>query len=218
MKDVRKGTFAIGCFVVAVVLGLAAPAFAQEPAATPPVESAPPPAAHHHAGGAPAAGGLGIGAAAFVSGLAGPEVVYDFGIWHLAGMLAFDHRQANGPGPNPPDVNTFLFSASGWFHLHAGDSSDFSLGGGFGLINQSVTNGGPNNTAFEFEPGVQVRVFVTQNVAVSARLGIVFAFGDSVDPLNRQIALDGQTLSGRASAVGLAGGLTGGFGFTYFFR
>ena len=65
----------------ATIIGLAAPAFAQE--TPPPATPEPPPAAHHARAASSSGGnvtGLGVGAAAFVAGPIGPEVVYDFGI------------------------------------------------------------------------------------------------------------------------------------------
>ena len=87
-------------------------------------------------------------------------------------------------------------------------------GGGFGLLNANTNMGGASNTAFEFEPGAQARVFVTQNVAISGRVGIVLTFGYRVGPLQQQLAFQGQTLGG-----GGGGALFNfGFGFTYYFR
>jgi hypothetical protein len=200
----QKRTLTLCTVVVATAIaGLAPPASAEETTTTTTTTTEVPPVKHvGRTSGDVGSGGLGIGAAAFVSGLFGPQVVYDFGLWHLEGMLGFDRRPAN-MGPNPPTATVFDFGVNAWYHLHIGQSSDFSAGGGFGLINAS---GGGNNsaTAFEFEPGVQVRAFVTPNVAVHGRVGIVLAFGDDVGPLQKQLALNGQ--------------LTGGFGFTYFFR
>jgi hypothetical protein len=168
--------------------------------ATPPATTTAPPHVARTSGDV-GNGGLGIGAEAFVSGLAGPEVVYDAGSWHLEGLIGFDRRPANN-GPNPPTSTTFDFGVSGWYHLHVGASSDFSLGGGFALLTNSA--GGASATGFEFEPGAEIRAFVTPNVAVSAKLGIVLAFGDRIGPLQQQLGLDGQ--------------LVAGFGLTYFFR
>ena len=74
-------------------------------------------------------GGLGIGAASYVSGMAGPQAVYDAGPWHAELMLGFEHHNPGGP---PPTVNTFDLGLGGWYHLHAGDRSDFSVGGNIG--------------------------------------------------------------------------------------
>ena len=189
--------------VAAAVSALATPAFAQD--ATPPATTTAPPHVARTSGDV-GNGGLGVGAEAFVSGLAGPEVVYDAGSWHLEGLIAFDRRPANN-GPNPPDRSIFDFGVAGWYHLHVGANSDFSLGGGFGLL--TVSQGGNTATGFEFEPGAEIRVFVTPNVAVSGRLGFVLAFGDQTgNALNQQLALNGQT----------TGGPIAGLGLTYFFR
>jgi hypothetical protein len=187
--------------VVAAIAGIAAPAFAQDN--TPPPAPAPEIRRTGRTSGDIASGGLGVGAAAFLSGLAGPEVVYDFGVWHLAGMVGFGHfPNAAGTDSN----NAFDFGVSGWYHLHLGENSDFSLGGGFGLLTVSGPGAGNSATAFEFEPGAQVRAFITPNVALHAGMGLIFAFGDRIDgsPLVKQIALDAQ--------------VTGNFGFTYYFR
>jgi hypothetical protein len=72
------------------------------------------------------------------------------------------------------------------------------------MIHQS----GPANnsgTAFVLEPGVQVRAFVTPNVAVHGRVALAMTFGDNVAGYN-----DGH--------LNLGGELVSGFGFTYFFR
>jgi hypothetical protein len=189
---------ALSLLVVAGSLSLAAPARAQESAPPPPVEHT---AAHSGRSSAGNGTGLGVGAAAFVSGLAGPQVVYDFGLWHLEGLLGYDRRDVGG-GANPPSRSIVELGVSGWYHLHLGESSDFSLGGGLGFVNESV--GGNSNTAFVLEPGAQVRAFVTPNVAIHGRLAVVLAFGDDTTPLTPHLGLDGN--------------LMGGFGFTYFFR
>jgi hypothetical protein len=197
-------------FVIATatVAGLAAPAFAQE---TPPPASAPAPEVKRtgRMAGDVGSGGLGLGGTVFVSGLAGPEVVYDFGAWHLNGLLAFRSQPANMAGDR---ATMFAFGVGGWYHLHIGENSDFSVGGNFGLQTTSPAGAGNSTTGFEFEPGAQVRAFITPNVALHGGLAVVLAFGDQVNDfgvgagaqLEKQIALDA--------------GFTGDFGFTYYFR
>ncbi len=198
---IHKGTLTLSTVVVVAVAGLATPAFAEENAPPPVTENAPPaPKAHH---GDIAGGGLGIGAAAFISGLFGPEVVYDFGQFHVEGLLAFDRRPANG-GPNAPTDSVFQFGLGGWYHLHIGENSDFSAGGVFALQDASPGGGGNSAVGFEIEPGVMIRAFITPNVALHGRAGFVLAFGDQTGPLQKQLSLDGQ--------------ITGGLGITYFFR
>jgi hypothetical protein len=196
---------ALGASLVSVVFA-SRPAFAQyEP---PPAETSPPPAARttsrSSVGGGPGAG-LGIGGAAFVSGLAGAEVDYDTAIWDIEGILAFSNTQVGG-GMNPPRQTTFDIGVSGWYHFNVGTNSDFSLGGGVGIVTASTSNGGGSLTAVVFEPGIRVRAFVTPNVAVFGRVGLPFVFGDDVG------GVTGNT------SVRLANQLTGGFGFTYYFR
>jgi hypothetical protein len=151
-----------------------------------------------------------VGAAAFVSGVAGPDVVYDFGVWHIEGLLGFSRFDANG-GPNPPAVTIFDFGVSAWYHLNVGDSSDFSLGGGLGFINASTNMGGGSANATVLEPGAQVRAFITPNVALSARLGLSFIFGDS---FGNPFSPGGGTQEG----IFFGGQFMGGFGFNYYFR
>lgn len=202
MKNQIKKLTLCSVVVAAAVVGLATPAFAQD--------TAPPPAATEtpvrHAArssGDVGNGGLGIGGTVFVSGLAGPEVVYDFGLWHLDATLGFSSVPGgiNGNGDRTTD---FDFGVGGWYHLHLGASSDFSVGGAFGLIYVSPPGPANSATAFEFEPGVQIRAFITPNVALHGGVGLVFAFGDVVGPLAKQIAFDAN--------------VTGNLGFTYYFR
>ena len=195
-------TITLTLCTVAALTGLTATAFAQD-AAPPPAASTAPVARVGRTSGDIANGGLGVGATAYYSGLFGPEVVYDFGLWHLEGMLGFDHRPESGAG-NAPTVTTFDFGVGGWYHLHLGENSDFSVGAAFGLLTESPSVGN-STTAFEFEPGVQIRAFITPNVALHGGTGLIFAFGDYTNSyLQKQIALTGQ--------------LSANFGFTYYFR
>ena len=190
------------CLSIVAVAAPTSAAFAQEPAPTPPPGGE---VARHH--GASAAGaGLGIGAAGFVSGMFGPQVVYDFGAFHIEGLLGFDHRNAGGP--NPPSITTVDLGVSGWYHMHAGDRSDFSLGGGLGFMIVSPSQGNSAN-AIVLEPGAQARVFLSDNFALSGRLALDFVFGDGVGA---------PPLGGMNEHQALAGQITGGFGFTYYFR
>ena len=201
MKNQIKKLTLCSVVVAAAVVGLATPAFAQDTSPPPAAPTAPVRRVGRTSGDV-ANGGLGVGATVFVSGLAGPEVVYDFGLWHLAGMIAFDHEPANGNN-NAPSSTAFDFGVGGWYHLHLGESSDFSLGGTFGLLTYSPPVGN-SGTAFEFEPGAQMRVFLTPNVALHAGVAFVLAFGDYVGVLHKQFSFGGQVAEN--------------FGFTYFFR
>jgi hypothetical protein len=181
-----------------LTLAFAVSARAQTP---PPAESSPPTAARSSGGGSGGAG-LGVGASIFFSGLAGADVVYDQPVWHIEGLLAF--QSTRGGGMNPPRVTTFDVGVSGWYHLHTGTASDFSLGGGVGFVSQS--GGGTSLSQVVLEPGAEIRAFVTPNVAVGARLGLAFLFGDNINANNGNTSI----LLG-AQAVGA-------IGLTYFFR
>jgi hypothetical protein len=188
-------------FVAIAVLGVGASARAQDNTTPPPSE--PPPAAHSSSsnsislsGGA----GIGIGASLSLSGLGafGPagQFVYDASIFHVEGLLGFNTFEGAG-GERQTE---YAFGVGGWYHLHRGSSSDFSVGA---LIGIDTTSGpGPSTTVTVFEPGAQVRAFVTPNVAAFGRVGLAFIFGDT----------------GSGTNVGLGGQPTGSFGFTYFFR
>jgi len=178
--------------VLAPVLALAGSLAMSSPAAAQPTTTNAP------GGGA----GLGIGAAAFLGGVYGAQIAYDMPIWHLEGILGFDSRDVNG-GNNSPSATDVRVGVRGWYHLHRGTASDFSLGGGIGFNHYSVSNNGGSGTETLLEPGIQARVFLTPNFALFGIAGITLNFGDAVT---------------RQSGVALDGHTTGSFGFTYYFR
>jgi hypothetical protein len=184
--------------LVALVTCTSVRAFAQTDATPPP--SAPAASTSVVSSGGGAGAGLGIGAEAWLSGLAGGTVAYDQYVWHIQGMIGFA-SQSNGPNPRTTGVE---IGVSGWYHLAHGASSDFSLGGGVGFA--TASGGGASAQAFAIEPGALVRVFLTPNVALSGRVGLAMTFGDN------------GTAAGGASRVALSGQTTAALGFTYFFR
>jgi hypothetical protein len=190
MRISTSASFLLCTVAATSVVGVAATARAQ---------AAPPPSAVSGSGGGGSSGagaGIGVGASAFINGPLGAQVVYDMPAWQIEGLLGFE----NSPAGMNQRVTTFQIGVSGWYHLHAGASSDFSVGGGFGIVTQSRGGG----TAEVLEPGVQARVWVTPNVALHAIVGFPLEFGDAVAPATNSFGLSGQ--------------LVGGFGFTYFFR
>jgi hypothetical protein len=172
----------------------AAPAFAQTETAPPPAAS-PPPAYLAPAGGG---AGIGFGAVATLGGLAGGQFVYDQSMFHIEGILGFEHTS---PANNAPSSSDFGFGVGGWYHLFRGVNSDFSLGGVAGLLYHSPA-AAPATTSFTLEPGAEARVFLTPNFALEGRVGFAFRFGDN--NADTVISLGGQT--------------TATFGFTYFIR
>jgi len=71
------------------------------------------------------------------------------------------------------------------------------------IVVDTISGGGASQTLTAFEPGALIRAFVTPNVAIFARGGLAFVFGD--------------TGSG-GTELGLGGQVSGAFGATYFFR
>lgn len=145
--------------------------------------------------------GLGVGASAFLGGLVGPSVVYDLPRFHIEGVVGFS-RVDNG-GANDAHDTRFQLGARGWYHLHQGVNSDFSIGGGFGVRTFNNGNGVSANQTL-IEPGAQARLFLTPNFTFNGTLGFIFALGDTFDGSRTGWGIDAQLL--------------GGFGFTYFFR
>jgi hypothetical protein len=166
-------------------------ALAQETPPPPPPATTPEPVRM-----APGAG-LGIGAIVFLSGTGGAEVVYDLAKFHIEGLFGFNHHDRNGANA---DYTDYTFGARGWYHLHTGSNSDFSLGGGLGVVTASGTG---SATATFIEPGALARVFLTPNFALHGSVGFRLVFGD-------QVLGDVD--------IGLGGQVTSSFGFTYFFR
>ena len=185
--------------LVAVALGLAATAQAQD---SPP--PSPPPSSGGGGGaiiGGGAGAGIGVGAAVLLADGGAPalpaaQFVYDMALLHFEGLFGFTSAE-NGAGDR---VSNLVFGAGGWYHLHRGSSSDFSLGAAIAIATN--TGPGPSTTVTAFEPGATVRAFLTPNVALFARAGLLFLFGDT----------------GNGTHIDLGGQAAGAFGFTYFFR
>jgi hypothetical protein len=184
-------------FAAFTVAAAAVPAWAQGSEGT-----APPPAASSYSGASGGGAGIGVGGVVWLGGsavgsLTGAQLVYDQAVWHIEGVLGFENVS---PGGGAPSRTTFGIGAAGWYHLARGASADFSLGGGFGFVNVSPGGGANSTQQFFVEPGAEVRVFLTPNVSLSARVGLALSFGDGATDIN------------------FAGQTTGTFGFTYFFR
>src|SRR5262245_54605711 len=183
-----------------VVLGLAATAQAQD---TPPPAPPPPAASSTSSGGSISLGGgagVGVGATVALTTLAFPVglFVYDAGIFHIEGLFGLTSQ----PNPGTDRTTEWIFGAGGWYHLHRGASSDFSLGGVIAIDYLSAPGGSATLTALE--PGIQVRTFLTPNVAVHARGGLSILLGDTAPGGGANFYLGGQPVLF--------------WGFSYFFR
>jgi len=137
------------------------------------------------------AGSLGAGAEFDLGGVGGVSLNYDGGIFHAGGAVGY----ADAPG----DENTLINIAGRfYYHLHSTASSDFGVGGGLGL--QFANPPGPDNdtTAMFIQIGMQIRAFISTNVALSASGGLVVGAADA-----EGLALTGETF--------------GSFGIHYYF-
>lgn len=108
--------------------------------------------------------GIGVGVAAMITGPQGIQIVYDKSAFHIEGILAF------------ADAGTSDLDIGGrfWYHIHSGHRSNFSIGGGLGLARSSmdVLGMSVDTTTIHIDLGAEIRAFVTDNVALSADLGL----------------------------------------------
>jgi len=145
-------------------------------------------------------GAIGIGAVEWLSPfVTGGEFVYDMPVFHIEAALGINH---DSPGGGGPSTTAFDIGVAGWYHLARGASADFSIGGGAGLAYTSTSMGGPSQTLFALEPGIEARAFLSQNFALTFRMGFAITFGDN--NADTTFSLGGQG--------------SGQFGFVYFFR
>jgi hypothetical protein len=138
------------------------------------------------AGGQP--GSVGVGAEFQLSGLGGLSVNYDAGKFHAGGFLGFN---------DPAGGNNTAVAIGGRFFFHVATSalSDFSLGGGLGILSSYRNDGGgfTRHTDLFLEPSFQIRAFVASNVALSFTGGITIG------------TIDESEVDITAQATGIAG-------------
>lgn len=152
------------------------------------------------------AGTIGVGAEYQLAGPGGASMNYDAGDFHVGGFLGF--ADADG------DDNT-VFQVGGRFfwHVHSTTDADFSVGGSLGIV--SVPDMGPNNdrnTLVFVEPGVQIRVFLAANVALSATTGVTLGVVDADG-----VAITGSTIGGQVNVGDTGVSIGGGVGLHYYF-
>lgn len=133
------------------------------------------------------ASGIGVGVESMLSGPSGPTLVYQTPTFHVEGILGVFDR------PN----TSILLAGRFYYQVHSGELSDFSVGGGLGLLNTDAP--GDNDTDIHLEAGAKIRVFLAPNVALSSSLGMAVVADDAND-----------------TAI-IAGRLQGTMGITYFF-
>lgn len=145
-------------------------------------------------------GSIGVGAEFGLDGLTGgASMNYDAGKFHLGGFLGF----ADGGGNNDTD---YTLGARFYYHLHKTAMSDFGIGGAFGLFSQDgqgVMMNQRDSLVF-IEPGVQIRAFITSNVALSFTVGITIALVDA-----QGTAFGAAQIGGLGNGAGLVSGTAG---------
>ncbi len=123
------------------------------------------------AGGQP--GSLGVGAEFQLSGVGGLSLNYDTGSFHVGGFVGLDDAEG--------DDNTEIeIGGRFYYHVHSTASSDFSIGGSLGVLSDPV---GPDerDTLLFIEPTLQIRSFITSNVALSFTAGFSIGAADASD-------------------------------------
>jgi hypothetical protein len=120
-------------------------------------------------------GTVGVGAEVGLNGLTGgASVNYDAGPFHVGGFLGFQDG-------NMDDDTDYTLGARFYYHVHDTTMSDFSVGvmvGFFSRDDQNVMVDNRNSEVY-FEPGAQIRAFISNNVALSFTAGISFGLADA---------------------------------------
>lgn len=151
--------------------------------------------------------GIGLGVEQNLGGLSGAALVYDAGSFHFDVLLGLKHYSNDGP-----DATFLGLGGRFFFVLHSFGMADFSIGGGLGILQSDV--GDNSDTEIQIEGAAQIRLFLVPNVSLTASLGLVFLTA------NDNNVGGGPVLAGGTgeTALGIGGGLFGGFGLIYFFR
>lgn len=117
---------------------------------------------------------IGVGAEVGLNGeTGGASMNYDAGMFHVGGFLGFD----DDGGANDTD---YTFGARFYYHVHDTTMSDFGVGGSIGFLSQDHRGIAPleRQTLLYFEPGIQIRAFISNNVALSFTAGLSFELVD----------------------------------------
>lgn len=132
-------------------------------------------------------GTIGVGAEYGLNGqTGGGSVNYDAGMFHVGGFLGFH----DAGGTNDTD---YTFGARFYYHLHDTTMSDFGVGGMIGFYSADRGVVFPERQSLlYFEPGIQIRAFISNNVALSFTAGISFGLADA----------DGANINGQLMALG----------------
>jgi hypothetical protein len=153
------------------------------------------------------AGTIGVGAEYQISGVGGASMNYDAGDFHVGGFLGF----ADDDGA---DNTVFQIGGRFFWHVHSTTDADFGVGGTIGILSFPDNMPGSNDrlTAVFVEPGVQIRVFLAANVALSANTGIILGVVDADG-----VGITGSTIGSSGGFSTTALGFGGGAGLHYYF-
>jgi hypothetical protein len=115
------------------------------------------------------AGSIGVGAELDTLGNGDLSGNYDFGQFHVGAAFGFSDNRG---------MDNLRIGARAYYHLHSTALADFGLGGELHIINIDGGGGG-DATAVEIALGLQIRSFISTNVALSFNAGIVIGAADS---------------------------------------
>ncbi len=132
------------------------------------------------------AGSIGVGAEFQINGTGGASLNYDAGDFHVGGFLGYLDDDG-------PDNSQFDLGARFYYHVHSTAMADFGVGGSIGIVSADQPGGGDRTTLVFLEPGIQIRLFLASNVAISASTGIVIGTADA----------DGVLVTGQTIGAGL---------------
>lgn len=127
-------------------------------------------------------GTIGAGVEIATSGVGGPSINYDAGDFHLGGFLSIQD-------PAGDDNTDFGIGGRFYYHVHSTAMSDFSVGGALTFV--SVDSPGDRASLLYIEPGIQLRAFITSNVALSFSAGLPIGLVDA----------DGVALTGQINGI-----------------
>jgi hypothetical protein len=120
-------------------------------------------------------GSFGVGTEVALNGdTGGLSMNYDAGKFHFGGFIGF----RDGGGDDDTD---YTFGARFYYHVHESSMSDFGVGGGLSFYSADDTNTMIDNrqSRLYFEPGLQIRAFLSNNVALSFTAGFSFGVADA---------------------------------------
>jgi hypothetical protein len=164
----------------------------------PPVDGATTSAGSSSSGGL-AVGAFGIGAqtmlasgSSYSSAIPALSASYELGRMHIEGLFSLNYTEASS-STSRTDLG---IGGRAWFHLRQSANTDFSLGGGLGILHVSMKDNG--QTYINLNGGFLVRAFLFPNFALTGTGGLAFVTGDY-----DSFAVNGQLL--------------GSLGFMYYF-